>query len=431
MKGLIFTYALTYGGSLVALFDPFVGLLIYVCFAILRPPDLWYWSVPQGNYSRIIGIALLVGWALKGFGRWEFGRAKPVVGLLVAFWAWALLSGLLADEPLVALNGVEEITKIVLPFLVGITVIDSVAKLKQLAWVILLCHGYIALEFNLSYLSGYNRMTENGLGMSLDNNCLGVAFVAATGLAIFLGFGAPRWWQKCLAFGSAVLMIHCNLFGFTRGGMLGMIVTAMASFVLIPKKTAHYVVFVALVLVGLRLAGPQVVERFGSTFADEQHRDGSAQSRVEMWTSCLKIMGKHPVFGIGLGHFQLVSYSYGHARNMLAHTLWLQLGAETGVPGLLLLLAFYGVCMMRLWPLRRESCPVDPWFHDSARMVIASLSGFALSAQFVSMMGLEAPYYIALLGAGALKLSSLPASNPALLPVAPTPRRLMTVATQQ
>ena len=37
MKGLLFTYALTYGGAVVSLFNPFYGLLIYVCFAIMRP----------------------------------------------------------------------------------------------------------------------------------------------------------------------------------------------------------------------------------------------------------------------------------------------------------------------------------------------------------------------------------------------------------
>ena len=39
-------------------------------------------------------------------------------------------------------------------------------------------------------------------------------------------------------------------------------------------------------------------------------------------------------------------------------------------------------------------------------MVIASLVGFMCSAQFVSLERLEVPYYVALLGASALKLYS-------------------------
>jgi hypothetical protein len=43
-------------------------------------------------------------------------------------------------------------------------------------------------------------------------------------------------------------------------------------------------------------------------------------------------------------------------------------------------------------------------------MVLAAITGFAVSAQFVSLPGLETPYYIVLLGAGALKL--VPSARP-------------------
>ena len=68
MKGLIFTYVLTYGGALLAVFNPYVGLLIYVCFAIIKPEAMWHWNVPIGNYSRIVAIGLLLGWLLNGMG---------------------------------------------------------------------------------------------------------------------------------------------------------------------------------------------------------------------------------------------------------------------------------------------------------------------------------------------------------------------------
>jgi hypothetical protein len=52
-------------------------------------------------------------------------------------------------------------------------------------------------------------------------------------------------------------------------------------------------------------------------------------------------------------------------------------------------------------------------------MVIAALSGFAVAVQFVSAEGLELPYYVVLIGAGVLKLSS-PRSREAA-PDAPVP----------
>lgn len=421
MKGLIFTYLLTYGGGVASLFKPYYGLLIYICFAVIKPEDLWFWAVPAGNYSRIIAFALLVGWGLHGFGNWQFGRAKRIVGLLICFFLWALASGLQSARPGISLVWLEQYAKIVLPFLVGITLIDSVAKLKQLTWVIVLSHAYVAYDLNRAYYSGFNRLTEAGFG-GMDNNCVGIAMVACTGVAFFLGFDAPRWWQKSIAFGAVALMVNTVFFAFSRGGMLGLIITGLMSFILIPKKPRHYLIFTLMVLLAARLAGPQVLERFGTTFADEKVRDFSAQERLNLWKVCVELMGQWPIFGIGPRQFPQIIHLYGFPRFKEAHTLWLSVGAETGVIGLLLLLSFYGSCVLRMWPLSRESYPVaDPWFHGTARMVIASITGFVVAAQFVSLVSLEAPYYVVLLGAGALKLASQPARTPFAHPVAWNP----------
>src|SRR5438552_14025074 len=123
--GLALTYLLTFGGAVVGLFNPFLGLLIYIGFAILKPESLWYWSVPEANYSRIVASSLLVGWLMQQFGRWrqrypdlsvqatlltfclhpfvllgslitgrsmqEFGRERAMVGALLLFMMLAIV----------------------------------------------------------------------------------------------------------------------------------------------------------------------------------------------------------------------------------------------------------------------------------------------------------------------------------------------------
>src|SRR5690348_14105799 len=41
MKGTIFVLLVTLGGSFAALFDPFIGAVVYIGFALLRPDALW------------------------------------------------------------------------------------------------------------------------------------------------------------------------------------------------------------------------------------------------------------------------------------------------------------------------------------------------------------------------------------------------------
>jgi probable O-glycosylation ligase (exosortase A-associated) len=407
VKGLLFTYALTYGGAVVGVFNPFYGLLVYVAFAILRPSFLWYWSVPHSNYSEIVAISMLGGWVLAGCGNWNFGRGAIVVGSLIGFWLWALVCGIASGSDFDVVYGfLESSGKIVLPVLVGLTLIDSTGKLKQLAWVLMLCQGYVALEMNLSYYGGFNRMASLGFG-GVDNNVNAIAMATGVGLAFFLGLDARRLWPKLVALLAAGLMAHSILFAFSRGGMLALIVLAGVAFWLLPKQPRHYLLFAAGILVVLRLAGPEVQDRFLSAFADKGQRDESAQSRVDMWGNCLTLMKENPIFGVGPDQWGKAAPRFGWNEGKEAHSLWLQTGAETGFVGMGLLLLFYGSCGWRLLPLARgREVADDAFLATAARMVIAALAGFAASATFVTVEGLEIPYYVALLGAGTLRLAA-------------------------
>lgn len=268
MKGLFFTYALTYGGVAASLYSPFVGLLVYICFANIRPEYMWYWSVEPGNYSRIVAIGLLIGWALYGFGNWNFGQARMIVTALLAFWAWAALHAVLAQEQEIAWQYLEQQSKIFLPFLIGTTTIDSTDKLKQLIWVIVLSLGYVAWEMNLEYFNGFNRVKEFGFG-GMDNNGVAIAMVTGTGMAFFLGLAAPRWWQKVIAFGIAGLMVHTVLITFSRGGMLGLLVTGAYIFTTVYRRGVYCLLFGLLALGALWTTGPELKARFMTVFSHE------------------------------------------------------------------------------------------------------------------------------------------------------------------
>ncbi|HEV3237227.1 MAG TPA: DUF5935 domain-containing protein, partial [Gemmataceae bacterium] len=170
-KGAILVWVMAYGGAAVALFNPFIGLLIYVAFAIIRPEAIWGFALGIGNnFSLIVALALLAGWLFRGFGDWRFGRAKGVVLALLGFFCWMIFSAIPAPNQTEAWTIVQEQAKIVLPFLVGMTTINSIKQLKYLAWVIVLAHGYVAYELNLAYFQGMNVVHEQGFG-GMDNNC--------------------------------------------------------------------------------------------------------------------------------------------------------------------------------------------------------------------------------------------------------------------
>jgi putative inorganic carbon (HCO3(-)) transporter len=243
----------------------------------------------------------------------------------------------------------------------------------------------------------------------MDNNSQAIAMVTGVGLAFFLGLEELVLWRKFLAFACAAFMAHAIFFSFSRGGMLSLVFVGIVSFVLVPKRPVNLGLFALGAILALAMGGKEVRNRFETIFAGEEERDASSQSRIDLWKACLDLMQQHPVFGVGPDHFPRYAKLYGFKEGKEAHSLWLQLGAEVGVSGLLFLVGFYGLTtwgLIRLSWQRRRIGEQDLLPAQVMRMVVAGLAGFILAGQFVTLEGLELPYYVAILGAGMLQLIS-------------------------
>ncbi len=406
MRALLLIYLLSYGGAAASLLNPFIGVLAYVSLSILRPESLWPWSVPAGNYSRIVGIGMLVGWAIRGTGSWHFGQARAIVGAFIAFFLWSMVSASKAPNQEVAWNFVLDFSKIALPFLIGVTIIRSQLQLYALLWVVTICSGYVCLSLNMTYLQGHNVVDGwGGMGRAV----IATALVMTTSVAFFLGLYEDAWWRKALALGSCAMQLHAIMLSFSRGGMLGLVTSGVTALLIIPKKWSHYLVFGLVVLLGIRLAGPELTTRYSTVSASRENRDASAESRLDLWQDCLDVIAKHPVFGVGPDHWPLIASDYGWESGKEAHNNWLQNGAELGLPGMLFLAGTFGMCLIRSFGVLSLRDPVaDPLALMIAHMSVVALAGFFVSSQFVTIEMLEHPYYVMMIGAASLKVSSIP-----------------------
>jgi O-antigen ligase len=145
-------------------------------------------------------------------------------------------------------------------------------------------------------------------------------------------------------------------------------------------------------------------ERFSTIFAESGDRDVSAASRVQLWMDCLDVAFRNPIFGIGPHNWGLVAANYGWPAGKEAHSVWFQTLAETGFPGVTALAMFFGLAILRLWPLARVKMQgIDKLEAGAAMGVILSIVGFAVAGQFVTLTGLEIPYYTTMIGVALLK----------------------------
>jgi putative inorganic carbon (hco3(-)) transporter len=417
MKGLILIYGIAGLGSLAALRKPMIGLFIYVGFAVLRPQGIWGWAGDLSGISLIVGIATLIGWLLKGFGSRRLGGGKWIVIALGVFFAWAAFSATQATDTDVAYDSLITMAKFVMPFLIGVTVLETEEHSRWMLWVIVLAQGYVGFEMNLAYLKGYNLAGEGFAGM--DNNCFGVALVSTVGPAIALVLGAKKWWERVFGTLAAALMLHTILLTFSRGALLGVLVVGVTAFILMPKRPKYIATLALALIVAVRFTGPQLAERYSSAFASADERDASSESRIDLWRDCFDIALTKPLFGVGPANFPVIAKERGWTEGKQAHSVWMQTLAENGFPGVFALFVFFSLAVVKLWPLARmKQTPENRYTVAVATGIITSIAGFMVAGQFVSLAGLEIPYYTTMVGVVLLKNQKraqpvpLPASGP-------------------
>lgn len=412
MKGYIFVHLLTFMGMSLSLFYPFVGIVIYILFAVMYPQALWYYSIPptlfgsRFGYSEVIAYPTIVGWMIHHCGNWDFGKALLPIGLLTFYVIWVMISLAATHwsyegEVVVLMN-----LRLFLAMLMVITLCNSPKMLKWVMWALIFGSGFVAYELNISYWQGFDRLQMLGYA-GMDNNFFAVTMVVGTTLAFFEGMNQKNPLLKAIAFFMAILQIHVILFSMSRGGMLGLCVVFFVTFLLLPKTGENLLIFFIILLMGIQLAGPSVRERFFTTFADESERDASAQGRLDAWGRCLMVMKDKPLMGVGVKNWLTYSRSQ-FGIHLEAHSTWMQTGVDSGVPALVFQLGFFMVILARLFPYARGKIEVaDPQLRIYAQMVFVALVGYCVTAQFVSLYTMEITYYTASVGLIIIKLEHM------------------------
>lgn len=403
--GLIFTYLTAAYGICVGWLNPAAGIMVYYCFAILRPAHLWFWSVGATGtrFLMLVALSTLIGWFMNGLGDWS--RLKyvkwPLLGLLLYLVAGGLSTFIWAVNKDVALVWYEPMVKTGVMVLLGMTLVTNARLVQTFAWIVTLCFGYLAFNLNERYLEYPAFLYFMGWG-GIDNNGAGMIMVIGVPLTLFMGLHVKNWAMKGVCFFSTLCLIHVVLFSFSRGAQLGLIIVGMLTFVAIllvlPRKGLTLMISVVVVLITLQLAGEQVRDEFRSIFVDPEVRDASAASRFDTWAAGWACMMDNPL-GVGPRNFNLIANQYGLVRGKSIHNLYIQTGADYGIAGMLGLMLFYfGTAWqsftMSLSPTARQL----GWPRHFGQMVCISISGFAICSVFIGMETVEHGFVVATVG---------------------------------
>ncbi|MBN1201599.1 MAG: O-antigen ligase family protein [Anaerolineae bacterium] len=168
--------------------------------------------------------------------------------------------------------------------------------------------------------------------------------------------------------GLALALLLINVLTFSRGGLLGALVSMGLLCAFGALRWGQQTGRLAALLQPRIILAAALVAVIGSglfivVWTSGASRSDSDQGRLDTWQSALDMARDHPLTGVGPGLFGLALRSYrdpeiAQDKIVSAHNLFLNTLAETGLPGLLILLwtaAVFG----RAWWQRWQSAPPD------------------------------------------------------------------------
>jgi probable O-glycosylation ligase (exosortase A-associated) len=427
VKQLLFMIVLTLAGTAgVYVVSPFWGVLVYYLFAVLRPQYMWKWSLPEGvSWSFYVAVATIgaavasvLGVRLGVPAKDEAGTPAPRFSTahraVLVFGGWVAITALTAQYPSVSFPYLIEYVKVMVMFSVATSLIRTVRQVWALLLATALALAYISYEINYLYLvNNYLGVFHNGYG-GLDNNGAGLMLAMGVPMCWFIFENAGRWW-RWVFLALIPVSIHAVLMTYSRGAMVSLL--GMCPLLLLRSRqrvrlavAGSLLGFVALPV----MVGPQIKARFMTL--EHSEMDDSANSRRDSWAAAFKMACDYPVFGVGIRNANLLSHQYGaDYEGRTIHSNYLQIAADSGFPGLALLLVAFGAAW---WSARRARRFVAGRDDPEARMVYAiacsaecAMLVFCIGSAFLSFETFELPYLLLLLAAQVTVLSGASAKG--------------------
>jgi putative inorganic carbon (hco3(-)) transporter len=326
--------------------------------------------------------------ALEGRFSLEVRELKLLYVLLLL----GLLSVPLAFNRAMAWGAFIEFVKVVLIFVILINVLRSEARLRLLIWLILVVSCWMSVgafnDYRLGRFALPGARIEGIIGGLFDNpNDMALHLVTMIPITAAFLLTSRHLIGKIIYPVCIVLMVLGIVASFSRGGFLGLIfATGFMVWRLARRNRVFYLAFALLLCAGLvALAPGDFRERIATT------GDSSSIARQNDLKRSLFVLVHHPLLGVGLNNYVLFSNT-DHAT----HNAYTQVGAEVGVPAMIVYVMFLLASLKPLREIAQETKEADPKsrFRYLAAGFEASLIGYMVASFFASVAFLWYLYYL-------------------------------------
>lgn len=418
------------GGSLYALRQPWVGVLLWSWVSLMNPHNEFGYAAAGWPVASVVAVCTLLGMLVTR------ERINPLLGppmqLLLAFTIWICITlpfSLYFDA---SLSLWERSMKIYLMVFVTVALIDNRRKLDLLIWTCVLSLAYFGVKGGVFTLltAGNYRVWGPG-GFIGGNNEVAAAVIMIIPLMRYLQLQMKRRWQQ-LAMMAAIALCAITAVGtYSRGAFLGLAAMAVFLWWKGDKKVLWGILLVGIGAVILGFMPEQWWERMNTIKTYEQ--DDSSLGRINAWWNAW-YLARDRFFGGGFMIYEaevFARYAPDPNRVHAAHSIYFQVLGEHGFVGLLLFLGMGVFTWMTANQLIRAA-RLDPehrWAGDLGAMVQVSMIGYASTCAFLSLAYYDLPYDIMVFAVLALHFVRHQVPVPDKFPYV-TPKRPAALAAQ-
>lgn len=320
-------------------------------------------DIPQeGRLLLTMIILLFIGGFLSPI--WKGGAVSHTIDFSKIYIAWALV------------------------FLL-ITTFD------RLRTIIFIQTGSVVMVCAIALIKGRNTPRLEGVINGIYSNPNDLAFAIVLSLPFVLAFmvTAKNPVKKVLWFTGMLIMLVAIFETASRAGFIDLVISGCVTLYYFAIKGRRMYLLVATaflaVVIGVSVGG-KLYDRFQAMSGDsgaDQSAYGSYEQRKFLMGRALSAMEQYPVLGVGVGNF--AAYS-GVWRDV--HMTYLQVGADGGIPVLIIYLLFFRRGFQNLKLLRKRT-DLDPDIVLFVGALTSSLVGFGVGALFAPETYQYFPYF--------------------------------------
>jgi len=377
-----------------------VCVAVYIATSIGRVHQLF--PILDFFKPALLATALTIGlWLLQQYGQRRIGLLNSTTTTcLLGLVIWGALSVPFALNQGVAFQFWINFVRAVVMTLVIASSIRDARDLSRLMFVYcgatVLYTGVVLSRFQL----GSGDTWRLGRLFYYDANDMATLIATAMPFALYFLLGQRRPIVRILAVvGLAILAVGLIRSG-SRGGFIALL--AVAIFVLLGFTTvsarARLMGLVAILAVVFGAASDRYWQMQTIFNPQQDYNLTSNEGRIKVWKRGLAYMIDNPVLGVGGQNFAVAEGTISPLARLqergrgvrwgAAHNTFIQVGAELGVPGLLLFIGLIATAfgsLRRVTRLARRSGPAAADLSRLAQALTAALIGFVTGSFFLSL----------------------------------------------